>query len=334
MFTINLIPSFFHHKFRAKFHVVCYIFFFFFFHRWFKFKSCREKSHFSSLPLFATSPPLLLQPRRNHRFQYPFLLPLYAPMVDISDKTREPCLILTEEGERVSERESAWSYISSGFEVSHRSSDEDARKRAERIKGDYKLCPCYPRWKRLWIFYAGGGAISIGFSRHSRGHSIKNSVKPVLTSGAPLSAARVKEQSGRGRRLKGGGDHEEWRSSTKLVPGWMKRYIYIYIYICLSTILSIHRVPIFPSLPFVLFFLPFPPPLLKSRHVAPRFEKKESLKVRCKRIVRSSEKVSSSLGWGYIGFIFFFFYELYKYSNCVNRLLWRDWYPYQSCSLL
>lgn len=207
-----------------------YIFFFFFF------TDDSNSNPAARNPIFLPfhySPPLL--PSSFNRveiivFNIPFLLPLYAPMVDISDKTREPCLILTEERESESERESARSYISSGFEVSHRSSDEDARKRAERIKGDYKLCPCYPRWKRLWIFYAGGGSISIGFSRHSRGHSIKNSVKPVLTSGAPLSAARVKEQSGRGRRLKDGGDHEEWRSSTKLVPGfpgWMKRYIYI-----------------------------------------------------------------------------------------------------------
>ena len=212
-----------------------------YFHTWFKFRSCHEKSHFSSLPLFLHPPPPL---RRNHRFQYPSLPSLYTRRWSIyRTKRREPppCLILTEEKERESkresesekerERESARSYISSGFEVSHRSSDEDARKRAERIKGDYKLCPCYPRWKRLWIFYVGGGAISIGFSRHSRGHSIKNSVKPVLTNGAqryqlPVWKSKTAEEDDARR----GEDSEELNEISPRIPGWMKRYIYIYIY--------------------------------------------------------------------------------------------------------
>lgn len=104
LFTINLTPSFFHHKFRAKFHVVCYIFFFFFF------TDDSNSNPAARNPIFLPfhySPPLL--PSSFNRveiivFNIPFLLPLYAPMVDISDKTREPCLILTEERERVREK--------------------------------------------------------------------------------------------------------------------------------------------------------------------------------------------------------------------------------------
>ena len=161
---------------------------------------------------------------------------IYAAMVDISDKTARTATVFNSHGRerkkaRARKRGSARSYISSGFEVSHRSSDEDARKRAERIKGDYKLCPCYPRWKRLWIFYVGGGAISIGFSRHSRGHSIKNSVKPVLTNGAqryqlPVWKSKTAEEDDARR----GEDSEELNEISPRIPGWMKRYIYIYIY--------------------------------------------------------------------------------------------------------
>lgn len=77
-----------------------------YFHTWFKFRSCHEKSHFSSLPLFLHPPP---PPRRNHRFQYPSLHSLYTRRWSIyRTKRREPppCLILTEEKERESKRES------------------------------------------------------------------------------------------------------------------------------------------------------------------------------------------------------------------------------------
>lgn len=148
--------------------------------------------------------PSIIRPppsRWNHRFQYPPFPPYIRGNGRYIGQNARTATVFNSHGrererksERAREREegNARSYISSGFEVSHRSSDEDARKRAERIKGDYKLYLCYPRWKRLWIFYVGGGAISIDFSRHSRGHSIKNSVKPVLTNDV-ISSPRVKE---------------------------------------------------------------------------------------------------------------------------------------------
>lgn len=169
------------------------------------------------IPFFFPSiirPPLS---RWNHRFQYPPFPPYIRGDGRYIGQNARTATVFNSHGrererksERAREREegNARSYISSGFEVSHRSSDEDARKRAERIKGDYKLYLCYPRWKRLWIFYVGGGAISIGFSRHSRGHSIKNSVKPVLTNGVISSppCERVKRPK---KTLEGGRTQEE-----------------------------------------------------------------------------------------------------------------------------
>lgn len=69
---------------------------------WFKFRSCHEKSHFSSLPLFAPLPRVEIIV-----FNIPPSPLIYAAMVDISDKTREPppCLILTEEREKERARE-------------------------------------------------------------------------------------------------------------------------------------------------------------------------------------------------------------------------------------
>lgn len=88
-----------------------YIFFFFFF------TDDSNSNPAARNPIFLPfhySPPLL--PSSFNRveiivFNIPFLLPLYAPMVDISDKTREPCLILTEEREREWERKRAIVYF-------------------------------------------------------------------------------------------------------------------------------------------------------------------------------------------------------------------------------
>lgn len=128
----------------------------------------------------------------------------------------------------------------------------------------------------------------------------------------------------------------------------MKRNIYIYIvYTCRRSLYSSSSNFSFPPFPFFLPFL-LPLSIKKSPRRGAPFGKKGIVGRSAPSKLHIARKLPSILRPHGIKRVFslgderriedisiLFFYdplvELYN-SNCTKRLLWRNWYPYQSCS--
>lgn len=144
------------------------------------------------------------------------------------------------------------------------------------------------------------------------------------------------------------GGIEELNEISPRIPGWMKRNIYIYIvYTCRRSLYSSSSNFSFPPFPFFLPFL-LPLSIKKSPRRGAPFGKKGIVGRSAPSKLHIARKLPSILRPHGIKRVFslgderriedisiLFFYdplvELYN-SNCAKRLLWRNWYPYQSCS--